>query len=161
MIQPIFRLKKKHWRSHGTLHSSCVQCFLFSRNIGEVTSKIIYFYYLKIYFPDRSIQKNISFNFEKGSTACVLYSSTACQPSSRHICLSVISFSKLIQLLFGICLIELILFPKHEHVCSLPMIRSEPPSVFQLSGNKPQTRTTNTKIKRRIELTSIRTAVAI
>ena len=28
----------------------------------------IYFYYLKIYFPDQSFQKNILFNFEKGST---------------------------------------------------------------------------------------------
>ena len=28
------------------------QCFLFSRNIGELTLKIIYFHYLKKYFLD-------------------------------------------------------------------------------------------------------------
>ena len=34
-----------------------VQCFFFSRNTAQVTPKIIYFYYLKIYFQDQSIQK--------------------------------------------------------------------------------------------------------
>ena len=33
------------------------QCFLFSRIIGQLTPKIIYFYYLKKYFLDQSIQK--------------------------------------------------------------------------------------------------------
>ena len=44
------------------------QCFFFSRNIGQVTPKIIYFHYLIKYFPDQSIPKNILFNFEKRST---------------------------------------------------------------------------------------------
>ena len=33
------------------------QCFFFSRNIGQLTPKIIYFHYLKKYFLDLSIQK--------------------------------------------------------------------------------------------------------
>ena len=33
------------------------QCFLFSRIIGWLTPKIIYFYYLEKYFLDQSIQK--------------------------------------------------------------------------------------------------------
>ena len=45
-----------------------LQCFLFSRILGYLTPKIIYFYYLKKYFLDQSIQKNILFNFEKGRT---------------------------------------------------------------------------------------------
>ena len=45
------------------------QCFLFSRNIGYVTPKIIYFYDLKTFFLDQSIQKTIFFKFENGSTA--------------------------------------------------------------------------------------------
>ena len=49
---------------------SCSQCFLFSRIIGQVTPKIYYFHNLYKYFLDQSIPKNISFYFEKGSTAC-------------------------------------------------------------------------------------------
>ena len=44
------------------------QCFLFSRIIGQLTPKNIYFHYLKKCFLDQSIQKNILFNFDKGST---------------------------------------------------------------------------------------------
>ena len=33
------------------------QCFFSSRNIGQVTPKIIYFHYLIKYFLDQSIQK--------------------------------------------------------------------------------------------------------
>ena len=50
--------------SRVALFSSCSakrteadQCFFFSRNIGEVTLKIIYFHYLKKCFLDQSIQK--------------------------------------------------------------------------------------------------------
>ena len=35
-----------------------LQCFLFSRNTGQLTPKIIYFHYLKKPFLDQSIQKN-------------------------------------------------------------------------------------------------------
>ena len=49
------------------------QCFIFSRNIGKVTPKKIYFHYLNKYFLDQSIQKNIFFNFEKGSTEWHVY----------------------------------------------------------------------------------------
>ena len=50
--------------------SGCQQCFLFSRNIGYVTPKIIYFRYLIKYFPDQSIQKKNLFNFEQRCTGC-------------------------------------------------------------------------------------------
>ena len=49
------------------------QCFFFSRNIGQVTLKIIYIRYLIKYFPDESIQKNILFNFEKRNTGIHTY----------------------------------------------------------------------------------------
>ena len=39
----------------------------FSRNIGLVTPKIIYFYYQKIYFQDKSIQKKIYLILKKTS----------------------------------------------------------------------------------------------
>ena len=39
-----------------TLNSMQLQCFLFSRNIGQLTLKIIYFHYLKESFLDQSIQ---------------------------------------------------------------------------------------------------------
>ena len=34
-----------------------VQCLFYSRNIGQFTPTIVYFLYLKKYFPDRSIPK--------------------------------------------------------------------------------------------------------
>ena len=40
-----------------SLPSGLLQYFLFSRIIGLVTPKINYFYYLKKYFLDQSIQK--------------------------------------------------------------------------------------------------------
>ena len=40
-------------------YTGVCQCFLFSRSIGQVTPKIIYFHYLKKPFLDQSIQKNI------------------------------------------------------------------------------------------------------
>ena len=43
---------------NGSTYSG-IQCFFFSRNIGKVTPKMIYFYYLKKYFPDQSIQKTL------------------------------------------------------------------------------------------------------
>ena len=46
-----------------------VQCFLFSRIIGQVTPKINYFYYLKKLFSGSKYPTNILFYFEKGSTA--------------------------------------------------------------------------------------------
>ena len=45
---------------HRDKRSSCSgeeQSFLFSRNVGWVTLKMTYFYYLKKYFLDQSIQK--------------------------------------------------------------------------------------------------------
>ena len=44
------------------------QCFLLGQNIGQATPTNTIFHYLTDFFPDQSIQKNISFNFEKGST---------------------------------------------------------------------------------------------
>ena len=49
--------------------SSDDQCFVCSRNIGWFTPKIIYFHHLEKYLLDQSIQKDILFSFEKGSTA--------------------------------------------------------------------------------------------
>ena len=48
------------------------QCFVFRRNIGKVTPKIIYFHFLIKYFPDQSIQKNILYNFEKRNNVVTL-----------------------------------------------------------------------------------------
>ena len=55
-----------YWREHQLAIPD--QCFLFSRDIGQLTPKIIYFHYLKKSFLNQSIQKNVLFNFEKGST---------------------------------------------------------------------------------------------
>ena len=54
------------WAVAAAWHSGL--CFFFSRSIGQVTPKIIHFYYLKKYFLDQSIQKNILFDFENRST---------------------------------------------------------------------------------------------
>ena len=40
--------------------AQCMQWFFFSRNIGQLTPKIIYFHYLKKSFLDQSIQKKIN-----------------------------------------------------------------------------------------------------
>ena len=48
--------------------NSSDQCFFFSRNTAYVTPKISYFYYLKTYFQDQSIQKTTLINFEKRTT---------------------------------------------------------------------------------------------
>ena len=44
------------------------QCCHSSRNIAHVTLEIIYFYYRKMYLQNQSIQKLISFHFEKNTT---------------------------------------------------------------------------------------------
>ena len=54
--------------SNEVLLTGYYQCFIFSRNISYVTPEINYFYYLRKYFPDQIIQKNILFDFEKRST---------------------------------------------------------------------------------------------
>ena len=60
--------KRKHWllyyamtgkySNQSVLQQGCKeQCCRFSRNIAQVTPKIMYFYYQKIYLQDQSIQK--------------------------------------------------------------------------------------------------------
>ena len=44
------------------------QCFFSSRNIGQVSPKIMYFHYLQKYFPDQSIWKTFYLILEKRST---------------------------------------------------------------------------------------------
>ena len=48
------------------------QCFFFSRNIGQLTPKIIYFHYVIKYFLDQSIQKifNLTLKTEALTTTC-------------------------------------------------------------------------------------------
>ena len=50
----------------------------FLAEISVRSPGIFYYYYLKKYFPDQSIQKNISFNFEKGSTGPEKSATCAC-----------------------------------------------------------------------------------
>ena len=47
---------------------SRLQCFFFSRNIGYLTLKIIYFHYLLKNKSGSKYPKNILFNFENRST---------------------------------------------------------------------------------------------
>ena len=66
--QPVHQDHKIRERFFAVRNADLQQCFLFSRNIGELTPKIIILHYLKKSFLDQSIQKCILFNFEKGST---------------------------------------------------------------------------------------------
>ena len=61
----------------NTLVPCDVHCFLFSRIIGYLTPKIIYFYYLKKYFLDQSIPK--IFNFILKKEALVMCTATVPQ----------------------------------------------------------------------------------
>ena len=56
---------------------ACYQRFFFSQNIGLLTPKIIYFYYLNKYFLDQSIQKIFHLNLK---TEALLASSVAVLP---------------------------------------------------------------------------------
>ena len=60
MIYSIFKVQ--------VLNAGVGQCFFFSRNIGDVTPKIIYFHYLKNHFLDQSTPKNSLLKFENKST---------------------------------------------------------------------------------------------
>ena len=55
-----FKYPVNSWYTFGTIHTDSVcrslQCFVFSRNIGQVTPKIIYFHDLKKSYLDQSIQ---------------------------------------------------------------------------------------------------------
>ena len=46
----------KHWKTIAS-KPWCAPVVFFSRNIGKVTPKIMYFHYLEKYFLDQSIQK--------------------------------------------------------------------------------------------------------
>ena len=59
-----FSIMLRPWRQRCSSRLRCEftnghKCFLFSRNIGKVTPKIIYFHFLIKYFLDQSIQKII------------------------------------------------------------------------------------------------------
>ena len=57
------------WAEFGSpMNARSHLCCFFSRNIGYLTLKIIYFHYLKKHFLVQRIQKNRLFTFEKGST---------------------------------------------------------------------------------------------
>ena len=63
------------WNVEFHLETYCgshtqLQCFLFSRIIGQLTPKIIYFYYLKKYFLDQSIQKIFYLILKKEAEIC-------------------------------------------------------------------------------------------
>ena len=47
-------------QEHAQVRTSAKQCFFFSRNIGQVTPKVIYFYYLEIKFWIK-VSKNVLF----------------------------------------------------------------------------------------------------
>ena len=61
------RLLRNRWWSK--------QCFFFSRNVGQVTPKIIYFHYLIKYFPDQSIQKTFYLILRKEALIAAKFSS--------------------------------------------------------------------------------------
>ena len=66
------------------------KCFYFSRNIGSVTPKIIYFYYLKNTFIGLKYPKNILLNFENkitvGHATCVYGLLTTTQRPDQFSC---------------------------------------------------------------------------
>ena len=78
---------KPHVQCH--MHSSQIanigthQCFFFSRKISSVTPKVvIHFHYLKKYFLDQSIQKNIPFHCKTEALVPTIHQ---CFCSSRYI----------------------------------------------------------------------------
>ena len=61
---------RERYFSAVLLQTSCPSTSAsFFDEISGMSPKIIYFSYLKKYFPDQIIQKQKSINFEKGSTA--------------------------------------------------------------------------------------------
>ena len=62
----MFRLKKKHWPKRVLVAQAYRgQCFIFSLNIGSVTTKSVYFNHLNNRFLDQIIQQLIRFHFKK------------------------------------------------------------------------------------------------
>ena len=88
-VTDVSALTKSHDMISSCSCMHCDQCLFCSRNIAQVTPKIIYFHYLIKFFPDQSIQKNI-FNFEKRSTDCDASLSHCCE---NHQYFSTVFFS--------------------------------------------------------------------
>ena len=63
------KAQKGQWSSKKPKKITLDQWLFFGRNIGQLTPRILYFNYLRIFFSGSKYPKNSLFNFEKRCTA--------------------------------------------------------------------------------------------